>query len=238
MIITETIEFVIADALFQGKISWDDSITHKKPGILVAHTYAGQSEFEEEKTRALAKLGYVGFALDMYGKGIRANSPDHAQMLMDELNEDRSILLSRIEASLRTLKGHQEVDENIIAGIGFCFGGKCMLDLARSGADIKGVVSFHGVYDQPDIDYTFPIKASILILHGWEDPLNTPSQTIGLAEELTQRNADWQMLALGHIGHAFTNPNAQSPESGMMYSAQANDRAWNLMLSFLNEIFP
>ncbi|NND06380.1 MAG: carboxymethylenebutenolidase [Saprospiraceae bacterium] len=236
MIITETIEYTISNRIYEGKISWDNSMKQQKPGVLVAPTYAGQSAFEEEKSRALAKLGYVGFALDIYGKGIRADSPDHAQKLMDVLNADRRELLVRMEGALTELRHHSEVDEHSIAAIGFCFGGKCVLDLARSGADIKGVISFHGVYDSPSIEYAFPIKSSILILHGWDDPLGTPSQTVALAQELTARSADWQMLAFGHTGHAFTNPNAQSPESGMMYNVQSNDRAWKLMRSFLAEV--
>ena len=236
MIVTETIEYTISNSIFEGRISWDNSIKEAKPGVLVAPTYAGQSPFEEEKSRALAKLGYVGFALDIYGKGIRAESPDHAQELMDTLNADRRELLVRMQGALSEIKSHEEVDEHSIAAMGFCFGGKCVLDLARSGVDIKGAVSFHGVYDPPDIEYPFPIKSPILILHGWDDPLSTPSQTVALAHELTTRDADWQMHAFGQTGHAFTNPNAQSPESGMIYSAKANDRSWDLMRSFFAEV--
>ncbi|OJJ23950.1 carboxymethylenebutenolidase [marine bacterium AO1-C] len=222
---------------FEGTISWDNSTTKKRPGVLVAHTFKGQGEFENDKAVALAKLGYVGIAIDMYGKGRRAKVKSEADALMHELTRDRSLLLERILLALGQLQEHPLVDQDNIGAIGFCFGGKTVLDLARSSADIRGVVSFHGVYDQPDILYSQPIKASVLVLHGWEDPLATPEQTVALAQELTERRADWQILAFGHTGHAFTNPNANFPEQGMFYQADANQRSWKAMINFFEEKF-
>ena len=222
---------------FEGTISWDDSTTEKRPGVLVAHAFGGQSKFESNKAVELAKLGYVGFAIDMYGKGRRAKAKEEADALMHELTSDRSLLLSRIKLALQQLLDHPQVDPKNVGAIGFCFGGKTVLDLARSSADIKGVVSFHGVYDQPDILYSQPIKASVLVLHGWEDPLTTPEQTVALAQELTERRADWQILAFGHTGHAFTNPKANFPEQGMFYQANADKRSWKTMINFFEEKF-
>jgi dienelactone hydrolase len=222
---------------FEGAISWDDKFIGKRPGVLVAHAFGGQSQFDIDKTIGLAKLGYVGFAIDMYGKGRRANSPDEADELMGELNNNRTLLLNRILLSLTTLQEYKQVDKTKIGAIGFCFGGKCVLDLARSGANVNGVVSYHGVYDKPNIEYSKPIQSSVLILHGWDDPLGTPEQTVELARELTERKADWQIHAYGHTGHAFTNPKAQLPEKGMFYQESANNRAWIAMANFFEELF-
>jgi dienelactone hydrolase len=127
------------------------------------------------------------------------------------------LLLERIELALRTAKTLKLADKSKIGGIGFCFGGKCLLDLARSGADINGVVSFHRVYDKPDIDHKGSIKPSILICHGWEDPLALPEQTVALANELTERKADWTINSYGNAAHAFTNPKANLPEEGKFF---------------------
>lgn len=234
---TKTITYSHAAHTFEGVIAWDDQIEGKRPLVLVSHAYGGQAEFDVNKAKELAKMGYVGFALDMYGKGRRASSPEEAQALMAELTADRAMLLSRIKLALETGKGQDFVDPHKVAAIGFCFGGKCVLDLARSGEDIKGVVSFHGVYDKPNISYTEPIKASVLVLHGWEDPLATPDQTVELARELTERNADWNIHAYGHTGHAFTNPHAHAPERGMFFSEKSNRRSWKAMANFLAEVF-
>ena len=237
MIITKTIQYNDVENTYEGYMSWDSEIPTKKPGILIAPTFKGQSDFENKKAEELAKMGYVGFAIDLYGKGIRAGTPEEAQQLMDTLNNNRPLLLQRMQLALSTLQNHEQVDANRLGAIGFCFGGKCVLDLARSGAAIKGTVTFHGVYDKPDILYHAPISSSILVLHGWEDPLANPDQTVALAKELTERGADWQLHAFGHTGHAFTNPNAKFPEKGMFYQEQSNYRAWKLMSDFLEEKF-
>lgn len=234
---TKEIVYSNAENTFQGFIAWDDSVQTKRPIVLVSHAYLGQSKFDEKKAIALAKMGYVGFAIDMYGKGKRANTPEEGRILMGELNENRSLLLERIQLAVKTAKEFEFTDHSKVAAVGFCFGGKCVLDLARSGEDLKGIATFHGVYDKPDLDYDAPINASVLIFHGWDDPLATPQQTIALAEELTERNADWNINAFGHTGHAFTNPNANSPETGMNYNERTTDRSWQSLTNFLEEIF-
>lgn len=222
---------------FEGIISWDDSINEKRPGILIAHTIRGQTEFEEEKSIELAKLGYVGFAIDLYGQDKKTTDPDKNRELMNGLNADRSLLLKRLKLSLKTLKEHPEVDSEKTGAIGFCFGGKSVLDLARSGEEIKGVVSFHGIYDQPDYHNIGDIKASVLVLHGWDDPLANPEQLRELAKELTERKADWQIHAFGHTGHAFTYPPASSKETGFFYQSDSDRRGWKLMTEFFRDIF-
>jgi dienelactone hydrolase len=237
MIITETIIYGDSEQTFQGTICFDDEILTPKPGILVAPTIRGHTNFEVEKAVELAKLGYVGFAIDMYGKETRTEVPEENRTLMNELNADRALLLQRILSALDVLKNHSQVNKTKLGGIGFCFGGKCVLDLVRSGAGIKGVATFHGVYDKPPISNDSPIKSSVLVLHGWEDPLGTPSQLIELAEELTEKKADWQILSFGNTGHSFTNPAANSPEQGLIFNKLSNERAWLAMKNFFEEIF-
>lgn len=238
MIIKEKIIYEDASKKqFEGVVVWDDSHTGQKPGILVSHMWSGQSEFEVDKATELAKLGYVGFAIDNYGKGLRANHPEEAQKLMDVLDLDRPLLLSRMVLAVETLKKHKAVNAMKIGAIGFCFGGKCVLDLARSGADIKGVVSFHGLLDPPTPHPKKEIKSAVLVLHGWEDPMALPEAMVKLAHEMNQYNADWNVNIYGHTGHAFTNPKAKFRDKGLFFEPRSNKRSWHSMCYFLKEIF-
>jgi len=226
-----------ANKAYEGVIAWDDSIKTAKPGILIMHMWGGQSEFEADKATQLAEMGYVGFAIDLYGKGVRANNPEEAEQLMNNLNDNRPLLLKRINLALNALIEHKEVSSSKIGAIGFCFGGKCVLDLARSGIDIAGVVSFHGLLDPPIPHPKNKIKSQILILHGWDDPMALPKDVTNLSKELTSYNADWNIHMYGNTGHAFTNPNAKFPEKGLFYEPKSNRRAWNSMCYFFDELF-
>ena len=237
MIQTARITYTDQGQSFEGFSAWDDQSHDFRPGILVTHAFGGLSDFEKEKARELAKLGYVGFALDLYGQGKRATNNDEARELMNKLDSDRELLLKRMKLGLSTLKRQDLVDADNIAAIGYCFGGKCVLDLARSGESIKGVVSFHGVYDQPPIHTNNKINCSVLVIDGWEDPLSKPEQKVALANDLTVREAEWQILTFGHTGHSFTNPKAQRRDLGMFFQEQSNRRAWNTMKQFFDELF-
>ncbi len=221
---------------YEGLLAWDDALSGLRPGVMVVHTFKGQGEFENGKAEDLARLGYIAMAIDLYGQGRRADTPEVATQMMNELNHDRALLLARIRLALESLKQQPKVDANKLAAIGFCFGGKCVLDLARSGAEIKGVVSFHGIYDAPNLPDQ-NIHASVLVLHGWEDPLAQPPQVMSLAAELTDKQADWQILAFGNTGHAFTNRMAADRAGGMFYMPTADQRSWQAMVHFLNEQF-
>ena len=234
---TEPIAYDGPGGQFAGTISWDSSIEGRRPGVLVAHAFGGQGPFDTEKAEELARLGYVGIALDMYGAGVRASSPEEANALMNTLIEDRPLLAQRMNRALDVLKAHALVDESKTGAIGFCFGGRCVLDLARSGADVLGVTSFHGIYDAPPVPEMSPITASVLVLHGWDDPLAPPEAVVALSSELTHRQTDWQILAFGNTSHAFTNPAAKSEDSGMLYSRQSDLRAWAAMTRFFDEVF-
>ena len=223
---------------FEGVVAFDTSSEAPRPGVLVVPNILGQKEADNLKAEALAALGYVGFAIDVYGQGKRVtpDSPDRA-IYMNALNADRELLRDRLAASLAELKTLPQVDASRTAAIGFCFGGKCALDLARSGADLLGVVSFHGVYDRPPYENVTPIRPKLLVLHGWRDPIAPPAATVALAEELSRGGADWQIHVYGEAGHGFADPNANAPERGVVYEPKADRRSWRAMEDFLGEIF-
>lgn len=237
MIIKEKINYKdSASNEFEGVVVWDDKFQGPKPGILVSHMWSGQSDFEVDKATELAKIGYVGFAIDNYGKGKRASNPEEAEQLMNELNHNRTLLLDRMILAFDTLKAHPVVDDAKIGAIGFCFGGKCVLDLARSGIEIGGVVSFHGLLDPPPIHLNTKIRSSVLVLHGWEDPMALPEEVLKLSNELNIKKADWNIHIYGHTGHAFTNPKANFPEKGLYFEPKSNKKAWDSMIYFFNEV--
>ena len=207
------------------------------PLILIAHAWGGCDEFVCQKARNLSDLGYAAFALDMYGKGIRGSSVEENSRLMTPFMEDRDYLLKRIEAALKFSKELPNINPQKIGAMGFCFGGLCVLDLARSGAELKGVVSFHGLLNRPENEPIKNIPAKILALHGHADPMGPPEQVQRFQTEMEQAEADWQMHIYGHTMHAFTNPQANDQSLGLIYNASADQRAWQAMTSFFEEIF-
>lgn len=222
---------------YQGRLTFDKQITGKRPGVLVAHTIRGRSAFEERKAEQLARLGYAAFALDLYGAAELGSGEENTRNCMQALLADRAELQRRVALSLATLDGQPEVDAARTAAIGFCFGGLCVLDLARSGANIAGVVSFHGLLNPPDPRVTKRVNARVLVLHGWDDPLAKPESVLALADEMTAAGADWQLHAYGNTVHAFTNPGASDSSRGTVYDAAADRRSWAAMTDFLNELF-
>ena len=236
MIKTRPVAYQHSGITLEGMLAFDDAVTGPRPGVLVSHAWGGRGEFECDKARALAQLGYAGFALDLYGKGVLGTNPEENSRLMTPFLEDRSLLQSRISQALATMQGQEEVDANRCAAIGFCFGGLCVLDLARIGTDIKGVVSFHGLFNPPGNTGDKNIRAKVLALHGNEDPMVPVDAVTALESELTAAGADWQIHVYGKTMHAFTNPEANMAEMGMMYNADAERRSWQTMKNFLEEI--
>ena len=224
---------------FEGVVAYDDEVETARPGVLVVPNVLGQKESDNVHAENLAKLGYVGFACDVYGQGKRAvRGPDYARY-MNPLRADRPLLRERLAVSLDTLRNFPLVDPKKLAVYGYCFGGLCALDMARAGLDFLGGVSFHGVYDRPDYANVTPIGPKLLICHGWADPLNPPSSVEALATELTEGGADWQLHAYGGVGHAFTDLSLKGQETapGMGYSEAADRRSWEAARDFLGELF-
>ncbi len=234
---TRTIDYDDGDTVLEGLIAWDDDHDKPRPGVMVSHAWAGRSPFEDNKAAELAKLGYTGFALNLYGKAVLGSGPDENAALMTPFLDDRPMLQKRLLLSLEAMRNQPEVDESRVAAIGFCFGGLCVLDIARTGADLDGVVSFHGLFGSPGNTSGNKIKAKILALHGWDDPMATPDSVVALGEELTAMGADWQLHGYGNTMHAFTNPDANDPVMGTVYSESADRRSWAATQNFLAEIF-
>jgi dienelactone hydrolase len=231
-ITTRTIEYAHDGVTFEALAAWDEGKAEHAPIVLVAGTFMGRTAFEDGKARKLAELGYVAVAIDVYGVETRPANFDEAAAAMTAINADRGLLRDRLLASLAAARGLGVGDSAKVAAIGFCFGGKCVLDLARAGADLLGVVSFHGVFDAPPFPNVDKIEPKILVLHGWDDPIAKPDAAIALAEELTTAGADWQIHAYGHVVHGFTNPGRPN-----MYNPVADARSWQAMQNFLAEIF-
>lgn len=227
------IEYVDGDTLLEGELHWDDA-RGPAPVVLVAHAWAGRGDFESDKARMLAELGYVGFAIDMYGKGRKGSTTEECSALMTPVVSDRAGLQRRMAAALTTARAQAEVS-GPAAAIGFCFGGLCVLDLARSGADVAGVVSFHGLLMAPDNLEAPTITAKILVLHGYDDPMADPDAMMAFTREMQACAADWQLHAYGATQHAFTNPNANDATLGTIYNPVAEQRALTSMRHFLAE---
>lgn len=218
---------------YHGLLVRDDSISAKAT-ILIAHTWNGRGAFVEGIAEKLVTLGYQAFAIDMYGEGICEQHPAKCEALMKPLVENRNELQARINLALQHVKTLPEVNAQKIIAIGYCFGGLCVLDLARSNADLLGVVSFHGLLHAPQ-NPSRAIQCKILVLHGHDDPMVPIEQVNALKTEFTQLKADWQLHAYGNTVHAFTNQQANIIGTAM-YNANSDKRAWQSMLNFFDEL--
>ena len=206
------------------------------PLILIAHSWAGRDDFVEEKAIELAREGFVAMAVDMYGDARVGTSTEENQSLMTPLIEDREKLKSIINSAVEAGKKIDGVDSSKVAAIGYCFGGLVVLDLARSGTDINGVVSFHGLLMGSDISDS-GIQAKMLVLHGERDPMVPLSMVDDFQKEMTEAGADWQLHSYGNAYHAFTNKEANDPNLGTQYNENADRRSWQSMMNFFAEIF-
>ncbi len=235
---TEYIGYRDGDAALEGYLAYDKSALGPGPGVLVAHEWWGLVDYAKKRAEQLAALGYIAFALDMYGKGITTDDPERAGKLAGKYKADRKLMRSRALAGLNALKGHAPVDPKRIAAIGYCFGGTAVLELARSGADIAGVVSFHGGLATPHPEDARSIKAKVLALHGADDPLAPAAEVAAFQEEMRRGGVDWQMILYGGAVHSFTSPAAgNDPSSGVAYDEKADRRSWEAMKLFFDELF-
>ncbi len=227
----------------RGELAWDDRWTEPRPCVVVVHDAMKSTQgFEEERAVTLAGMGYAGFALDVYGADVTGKDEADAYRLMTPFRNDRLHLQARLRAGLEAAAALPEVDADRMAAIGYCFGGSCVLDLARMDAALAGVASFHGLLDAPELPagsdaLAGPIAPKVLVLHGWDDPYVPPEAIPRFAAEMTARNADWQLVAYGHTLHAFTNARYHEPGGAALYSPSANRRSWQVLGDFLDELF-
>lgn len=233
---TRPIKYKHGDTECLGYLAWDDNVADPRPGVLINHAWSGRDGFAEQKAVQMAALGYVGFAMDNYGIEELPETVEEKSALMTPLKEDRKLLLARLKAGYKAATALDEIDENHMAAMGFCFGGLCTLDMARAGMDLKAAISFHGLLDAPDLPKK-KIKAKILVAHGWDDPMALPASVTALGEELTKAKCDWQLHAYGGVVHSFMNPDANDKKMGTVYNEDAQRRAWNATMDLLNEVF-
>ena len=226
------------DQELEGYLAYDSSRQGKRPGVLIVHEWWGLNDYPKHRAQQLAGLGYIAFAADIYGKGVVATNQETAGKLAGQLKADREVLRRRVAAALDVLKANPRVDTSRIAAIGYCFGGTCVLELARGGADLAGVVSFHGGLDTPHPEATAKPKAAILACHGANDTYVTPEAVEAFWKEMKGCDADWQLNVYAGAVHSFTNPDSgNDPSKGVAYNATADKRSWADMLQFFNRIF-
>jgi dienelactone hydrolase len=208
-----------------------------RPTVILIPTVMGVSDLEIGFGKQLVELGYNAFVADTFGKKFRGADRDTMFGELGRLKADRAALLRRLEAILDQAHAQDEVEDNQIVVAGYCFGGMCALDLARSGADIRAAVSFHGLFDPPGLPEK-KITAKVVAFHGWDDPMVPPEAVVALGKELTEAGSDWQIHAYGHVGHGFTNPHAHKIGiDGVAYNELAAERSWTAFINLLEELF-
>ena len=231
---TEKITYQSGDNSFEGFLAQPEGDSN--PCVLIAHTWAGRDAFVEEKAKLLTELGYAAFAIDMYGDGKIGTSNEENAGMMQPLLDDREELARRALASLDAVSKIDSIDASKIVIMGYCFGGLVAMDLARTGANIKGAVSFHGFLAGPE-NSTNEIKAKLLALHGDSDPMVGQDQIESFRQEMTSKKVDWQLHVFGGAMHSFTNPEANDPDFGAVYSKNADERSWKIFTDLLKELF-
>jgi dienelactone hydrolase len=235
MIKTQMIDYREGDTVCEGYLAYDDAKTGKLPGILVAHDWSGCGEYTHKRTQMLAELGYVAFAADIFGKGIRAKSYPECVEISKNYYADRQLTRRRAQAGLDTLLQQPNVDASKIATVGYCFGGIVVLELARSGAAVKATVAYHGQLSTPNPADAKNIKGSVLILHGAIDPVVPPDEVAAFEKEMEAAKVDWQLTAYGGAVHTFTNWALPTEGAQAAYNEKADKRSWLAMKNFFAE---
>ncbi|MFC5050312.1 dienelactone hydrolase family protein [Rubritalea spongiae] len=208
------------------------------PVILVVHQWMGLTEYEKSRCRQLAELGYIAFAVDIYGKGVRPSNKKESAQQSSKYKSDRALFRSRLNAGLDAALKTEGADSDRVAAVGYCFGGTGVLELARSGANVDGVVSFHGGLGSPTPDDASNIKGRVLVLHGAVDPMVSAKELADFEAEMTENQVDWELIKYGSAVHSFTQPMAgNDPSKGVAYNKKADQRSWQRMKNFLENLF-
>ncbi len=234
----QTVEYKQGDTVYEGYVAYDDAAKGKRPGVLVVHAWMGLDANAKKRADMLAGLGYVAFAADIYGKGVRPRSKDEAGKLAGKYKGDRALLRTHVNAAYTELLKNPNVDASKTAAIGYCFGGTTVLELARSGTPVTGVVSFHGGLDSPKPADGKNIKAKVLVLHGASDANVGAADMAAFQKELTDAKVNWQLTEYGGAVHCFTDQGAGTdPATNCAYDAVADARSWTAMRTFFDELF-
>ena len=232
---TKALDYRDGTLRLSGLLVHDDSVSGVRPGIVLFPDARGMGDHAIERAHRLAELGFTALVADLYGNGASARDKAQAWELMGDLRSDETRWRGRAQAALDALSSQENVDRARIAAVGFCFGGSTALELARSGAPLAGVVSFHGGLHFKQPEDARNIKAKVLVCHGALDPLVPRAQLTAFEEQMSRTSVDWQVHEYGGAMHAFTNPGVK--EEGMAYDALADQRSWNAMLALFQEIF-
>jgi dienelactone hydrolase len=235
---TKTVEYKHGNVTLEGYLAWDDAVATKRPGVLVIHEWMGINDHTRQSAERLAAQGYVAFAADIYGKGVRPTDQAAAGAEAGKWKGNRKLLRERARAGLNQLLKEKLVDAKKVAVIGYCFGGTTAVELGLSGAPVAGIVSFHGGLDAPTPADAKNIKGKVLALHGADDPYVPAADLKAFQDELRAAKVDWQLIQYSGAVHAFTNKAAgNDPSKGAAYNETADRRSWEHMTVFFNEIF-
>lgn len=230
-----TIDYQDSEKTYEGYLAMPEG--EPKGLIVVGHAWGGPADHETDVCDSLAGMGYAAFAYDLYGKGERGSTVEECQALMTPLASNRAKLQDRLKTSIATAQKETGIAADKTVSIGYCFGGLCALDVARAGMDVTAVASFHGLFGAPDnLAEDRKISAKVLILHGYDDPMATPDDMVGVSNELTKAEADWQLVSYGLTKHSFTNKGANNPVLGTVYAPSADQRSWTALTNFLTEV--
>lgn len=237
-IVTETVTYELGDKAFEGTIAYHADVSDPLPGVMIVHNWMGPSEYFDERAREIAALGYVAFSADVYGTEVRPTDTAEASQAAGDLRGgDRKTLRARAAKALAVMKAHPRVDAGKTAAIGYCFGGGTVLELARSGAEVDGVISFHGNLDTPDPSDAADITAAILVLHGAHDPYVPVEDVVGFMKEMRKGGvASWEFIGYGNAVHSFTDINANS--EGARYNKEADRKSFERMTDFFANLWP
>jgi len=235
---TKEVEYTQGETVLRGLMAWDDAVEGMRPGVLVVHEWWGHNEHARHQAKRLAAAGYVGFALDLFGKGKVTTHPKEAQAFMSEAKKDPAVITARFQAALKQLKQEPLVASERIAAIGYCFGGSVVLDAARSGADLDAVVSFHGTLATENPAEAGKVRARILVFTGVADPFVPMEQVAAFAKEMKAAGAKFEVVAYPDVKHGFTNPDAgKAGMDALEYNAEADQKSWEAMLDLFKEVY-
>jgi dienelactone hydrolase len=237
-LVTKTVEYKQGDTVLEGYLAYDTAGPAKKPGVVIFHQWMGLTAYERMRAEQLAALGYVAFAGDIYGKGVRPTNPKEAAAQAGKFRGDVPLLRARTQAALAALRQQPSVLPDKVAVMGYCFGGGAALELARSGADLLGTVTFHGSLATPNPEDAKNIHGKVLVLHGADDPNVPRAAVLAFEDEMKAAKVDWQVVLYSGTVHSFTQPMAgNDPSTGNAYNPESDRRSWQAMKSFFAEIF-
>lgn len=231
---SEFIEYSFNNVTLEAYVARPEN-THKAKTVLICHAWAGRDQFVVDTANKFAGIGFVGVALDVYGKGVLGDTVDEKMALMQPLLESRAELQGRLQAGLEVIQSQDYVNADNISAIGYCFGGLCVLDMARLNLPLKLVISVHGLFNKPDNISNYTINTKVLALHGHLDPMVQPEAVTEFTQELDAAKADWQINVYGKALHAFTNPEAHDHHLGTVFNQDVANRAWRAITDFLQE---